>query len=133
MIKGIAHTAYVVSNMQATLRFYCEQLGLRHAFSIPDQSGKPWIEYVKVSEGQFVEFFHPKDGFTLQPGGGYLHLCLRVDDIHQTAKALEAAGISIRVQPQQGRDGNWQCWVDDPDGNAIEFMQISPDSPQARS
>jgi lactoylglutathione lyase len=28
-------------------------------------------------------------------------------------------------------DHNWQAWIDDPDGNAIELMQISPDSPQA--
>jgi hypothetical protein len=32
-----------------------------------------------------------------------------------------------------GLDGNWQAWVKDPDGNAIEFMQLSEDSPQYRA
>ncbi len=131
MITRIAHTAYVVRDMQVTLRFYCEQLGCKHAFSLAGNDGKPWIEYVKVAEGQFVEFFYAKPDYDPKPGS-YLHLCLEVDDIHETAQTLEKAGVFVRVKPQQGKDGNWQCWADDPDGNAIEFMQIDPSSPQAR-
>ncbi len=132
MITRIAHTAYVTRDMAATLRFYCEQLGFKHAFSLAGKDGKPWIEYVKVVDGQFLEFFYPKEGKPFDKGT-YLHLCLEVDDIHGQAAAMEAAGISIRVPPKQGMDGNWQCWVDDPDGNPIELMQIDPASPQARA
>ncbi len=131
MITGIAHTAYAVADMRATLDFYCGRLGMKHTFSI-DRDGKPWIEYVMVAPGQFVEFFYA--GPDYKPAkGSYLHLCLRVDDIHAQAAALEAAGVALRVRPTVGKDGNWQCWADDPDGNAIEFMQISPDSQQARA
>ncbi len=132
MITGIAHAAYVVGDMGATLRFYCGQLGFRHAFSIKNNDEKPWIEYVKVSGGQFLEFFYPKADYVSQKGS-YMHLCLQVDDIQSEARRLEAAGVFLRVKPQQGKDGNWQCWADDPDGNAIEFMQISPSSPQANA
>ena len=132
MITGIAHTAYVVRDMRATLRFYCDQLGFKHAFSLANQDGDPWIEYVKVAEGQFVEFFYAPPDFVPQPGS-YKHLCLSVDDIHAQAGALEAAGVTLRVRPTQGKDKNWQCWADDPDGNPIEFMQISPESPQAKA
>jgi len=132
MIKGIAHAAYTVGDMEATLRFYCKQLGFTHAFSIDDAEGKPWIEYVKVADGQFLEFFYPQEGYRPEKGS-YMHLCLEVDDIYGTAANLEAAGVTVRVPPRQGRDTNWQCWADDPDGNPIEFMQIGKDAPQARA
>lgn len=132
MITGIAHAAYVAGDMEATLRFYCGQLGFSHAFSIKDNEGKPWIEYVKVSDGQFLEFFYPNADYTPLKGS-YMHLCLQVDDIQTEAKRLEGAGVYLRVTPRQGKDGNWQCWADDPDGNAIEFMQINPSSPQANA
>lgn len=131
MIKGIAHVAYEVVDMEKTLAFYCEKLGLKKVFSIPDENGNPWIEYVKVAEGQFIEFFYAKG-----PSSGnssYKHLCLEVDDIHAIAAQMQAAGVPLRVAPQQGKDQNWQCWVNDPDGNPIEFMQIDPASPQAKS
>lgn len=54
-----------------------------------------------------------------------------MDDVRAAAAALEAAGIALRDVPRQGRDKNWQCWVDDPDGHRIELMQIDPASPQA--
>lgn len=132
MITGIAHCAYMVKDMNASLRFYCEQLGFKHAFSIPRDDGSPWIEYVKVTDGQFLEFFYPGPDYEARKGS-YLHLCLEVDDIHATAEGIEKAGVFVRVKPQQGKDGNWQCWADDPDGNPIEFMQMDLDSLQNRS
>ncbi|GHU83008.1 glyoxalase [Clostridia bacterium] len=132
MITGIAHAAYVAGDMEKTLHFYCGQLGFKHAFSLAGKDGEPWIEYVKAADGQFLEFFYAKEGYKPQ-NGSYLHLCLQVDDIHGEAARLTAAGVFLRVKPTQGMDGNWQCWADDPDGNAIEFMQIDPSSPQANA
>jgi catechol 2,3-dioxygenase-like lactoylglutathione lyase family enzyme len=48
MIKGIAHVAYTVSDMEKALHFYCNQLGFQKAFEIRDDEGKPWINYIKV-------------------------------------------------------------------------------------
>jgi lactoylglutathione lyase len=39
--------------------------------------------------------------------------------------------VEIDVEPKTGADNNTQAWIHDPDGNKIELMQISPDSPQA--
>jgi len=47
-----------------------------------------------------------------------------------TAKAIADAGYELAMPPKKGSDNNWQCWTHDPDGNAIEFMQIMPDSLQ---
>lgn len=127
---GIAHTAYNVSDMEASLDFYVKKLGFKHAFSLKRENGENWIEYLQVAPGQFVELFYSKGGFTT--GGSYSHLCLRVKDCAATAKELEAIGVKLDAQVKQGSDSNYQCWIRDPDGNRIEIMQIAPTSPQAK-
>ncbi len=133
MIKGIAHLAFNVADMQKSLEFYCKVLGFEKAFEIRDDDGNKWIEYIKVRKSQFIElFYYPKPGE--QPEvSSYSHLCLEVDDIQEIAARIKAAGLTLDVEPVQGKDLNYQCWARDPDGNRIEFMQMSPDSPQSKS
>ena len=133
MITNIAHNAYNVADMKKTLAFYCDQLGLRHAFSLANDKGEPWIEYVLVTKDQFIEFFYTQPGFVNRREGSYAHLCLQVSDIHEIARRMEEQGIDVYAKPSQGLDHNWQCWANDPDGNPIEFMQIMPDSLQAEA
>ena len=134
MIKSIAHLAFHVSDMKASLKFY-ETFGIKKAFSISNDKGDPWIEYLKVSDGQFIELFYANETFEPLPmwkNKYYAHLCLAVEDIQAVAKTITNAGYKLAVPPNKGKDNNWQCWACDPDGNAIEFMQIMPDSLQAQ-
>ncbi|MGM7683453.1 VOC family protein [Cytobacillus sp. Hm23] len=135
MIKGIGHTAYTVKNMEKSLHFYCDILGFQKLFELKNSDDEPWIVYLKIREGQFIELFYggkktnEVDGSTI----GYAHLCLEVTDIHEIANHLKKNGLKLDVEPLQGLDLNYQCWVKDPDGNAIEFMQMNPDSPQMKN
>ena len=61
-----------------------------------------------------------------------MHLCLVSDDLHADVAALAGQGITIDRAPSIGLDDNWQAWLTDPDGNAIELMQLSETSPQRR-
>lgn len=131
MIKGIGHTAYNVSNMEKSLDFYCKVLGFTYTFSTKKADGSPWIEYLKIKSGQFIELFYSEGGF--ESKSSYAHLCLEVDDIQAIADHLIKMGAPLDTAPMQGRDTNWQCWTHDPDGNRIEFMCISPGSPQDRA
>ncbi len=56
------------------------------------------------------------------------HLCLLTGDLHATVEQLRQADIAIDREPKVSMDGNWQAWIHDPDGNAIELMQLSEDS-----
>ncbi len=130
MILGIAHAAYNVTDMEKAMDFYCGVLGFTRAFSMKNEAGEPWIEYLKVGNGQFVELFYKKPE---DRGDTYSHLCLEVDDIQAMADHLVAMGAPLDVAPKQGRDRNWQCWTHDPDGNRVELMALAPDSPQRRA
>ena len=135
MMKGIAHAAFNVSDMERALRSYRETFGFEKAFELKHpETGEPWIVYVHAGGNQFIELFY--GGVTPQKyqdqNIGYSHLCLEVEDIHETAERIEKAGAPLDSGVRQGCDGNWQCWTHDPDGNRIELMQMSEDSLQCR-
>jgi catechol 2,3-dioxygenase-like lactoylglutathione lyase family enzyme len=136
MIKRIGHTAFVVSNMEESCRFYSDVLGFKQIFELKrPETGEPWIVYLKVMEEQFIELFYggEKSIETDITTIGYHHLCLEVEDIHTVANHLKESGITLDKEIKQGFDLNYQCWVSDPDGNRIEFMQYHPDCPQLKS
>lgn len=133
MITGLGHAAIRISDLDAALAFYRDGLGFREAFRL-DRDGEPWIVYLRVGPGSFVELFPGGEPTTRTAGHvGYEHLCLTVDDVHATVEDLGAQGVAFEGEPRMGLDGNWQVWTSDPDGNRIELMQIMPDSLQARA
>jgi len=132
IVLGIGHTAYNTPQMDKMLDFYCVKLGFKHAFSIKNDAGDPWIEYIKLADNSFIELFYADK--KLDNDSRYAHLCIRVNDIHALADHLKTNGVPIIWGgPSMGKDKNWQCWCEDPDGNKIEFMYISPESPQANA
>ena len=134
MITGIGHLAFRITDLEPALNFYCDTLGFREAFRL-DRAGEPspWIVYVQVAPGQFIELFPGAHDVAPQPGkgGGYNHVSLEVDDMDATLQQLRDRGLEITGAATQGLDGNWQYWITDPDGNRIELMQIVADSPHA--
>ena len=135
MIKGIAHAAVTVRDMEESLRFYMQALGFQNAFQIlHPETGKPWIIYLGICPGQFLELFYggKKENPWEDTQIGFDHLCFEVDDIFAAVQRVLEAGYPIDVQPQQGSDHNWQAWVKDPNGVRIELMQIMQESPQAQ-
>ncbi len=135
MIKRIAHLAFGVKDMKKTLHFYTEVMGFERAFTLydPEDQTIPWIEYVRVSENNFIEFFYsdPKKSFA-KDEVSYQHLCLETDDIQAFAKRMNDGSYPLDSPISMGLDHNWQCWVSDPDGNRIEIMQYGPKSLQLR-
>lgn len=120
--------------MEKSLAFYCDVLGFKKLFELHDSEDRPWIVYLKVRDGQFIElFYNGKHEIAFHfENIGYSHLCLEVDDIHEIANHLKSKGIPLMYEPNKGLDHNYQCWAQDPDGNRIEFMQMSSESPQMK-
>lgn len=134
MITGIGHTAFRIANLQRSLDFFCGTLGFREAFRLEKEGEpSPWIVYIQITPGQYIELFPGGQGENPPRGNalGYNHFCLLVDDIHATLQEFAQRGLPVPGAPVQGVDNNWQYWIKDPDGNAIELMQITEHSPQA--
>ena len=135
MITGIGHTAYRVRDVEASIDFYCNKLGLKEMFRLNRDSGELALIYVRVTDTAFIELFpNGKDEVALtSTTRGYAHLCLNVDDMDRTLKELAGRGLETPGEPKRGGDGNVQYWITDPDGNRIELMQMSPVSRQAQA
>ena len=134
IILGIAHTAYNTAQMDKMLDFYCNKLGFDHAFTLNDDNGHPWIQYIKIADSIFMELFYATPEQVKNGDSHYHHICIKVNDIHAIANLLKSKYIPMLWGgPFMAKDKNWQCWCEDPDGNKIEFMWMSPESPQANA
>jgi lactoylglutathione lyase len=135
MFKGIGHMAFVVSDMEKSLQFYRDVLGFEVIQELHDENDNPWLTYLRVKNGQYIELFHngTRKFVGSDKTAGFLHMCIEVNDIFEIKTHLEKNNVVIDIQPLQGKDHNYQCWVKDPDGNKIEFMQLDPRSPQMNS
>ncbi len=131
MIKSMAHVAFSVSDLENSLDFYVNKLGFKKKFTLDNQDGSVWIVYLEVGENQFLELF-PTSEKSFSKKSSYQHLCLEVENMKETVRRLEAAGIVLDQPIIKGLDNNWQCWIHDPDDNPIELMEYGPDSLQLR-
>src|SRR5215204_3489251 len=132
MITDLGHTAFAANDVERTLGFYA-LLGVREAFRLHHDDGSLMLVYLHVAGDRFVEVFPggpPPDPDRVQ---NFMHICLLTGDIRAVCEHLQTEGVTLDQEPMMGLDGNWQAWVKDPDGNAIELMQLTEDSPQRKA
>ena len=128
MIKAIAHICMLVKDLEKTRHFYCDILGLTKAFDFRRPDGKIFGFYLKVADGNYLEFFEAGDNASPQ-GGNITHFCLEVDSIEKITRALQDSQYTVTA-PEMGADASWQAWTADPDDVKIEFHQYTPASCQ---
>ncbi len=126
MITGLAHLCFVVKDLDKSIAFYTEKLGLKPAFDFRTPEGQRYGIYLHVGGRCFIELFIGKLAGRAE-GQTYQHLCLEVDDINATATALRAGGVEV-TEVKMGSDHSWQAWLADPEGNRIELHQYTPES-----
>lgn len=129
MITDLAHLALAVHDLDLSLAFY-ERLGLREAFRLNHPDGTLMLVYLHVAGDRFIELFPGGPEPQANRPGSFMHLCLATDDLHALVERLRTEGVTIEQEPSVGLDHNRQAWVRDPDGNAVELMQLAEDSPQ---
>jgi len=129
MITGIAHTCFTVSDLERSIAFYRDGLGLTPAFDFTDENGRRFGLYLHAGGRNFVELFQGQLGERAE-GQSFRHICLEVDDIEATVQELRDRGIEVS-DPKLGKDQSWQAWIADPDGNRFELHQYTPESWQA--
>jgi lactoylglutathione lyase len=135
-ISQIAHWALKVRDLERSLAFYRDTLGFKEMMRINwPETGKLMLVYLRVTDTQYVELF-PDGAGDVAPDEDTTsmhHVCLQVDSISATAAHLRAIGVPMFRAEKLGLDGNNQCWIKDPDGNRIEFMQMLPDNMQEQA
>lgn len=130
------HTMLRVSDVQESLRFYCDGLGLKEVQRVDNKAGKFTLVFL-ASEEDAARYGVDKATYPLPPGlpmieltynwdeegyeGGrnFGHLAYKVDDIYAATEQFAAIGVTINRPPRDGR----MCFVRSPDGVSIELLQ----------
>jgi len=129
MITGMAHACFTVSDLERSLAFYRDALGLNPAFDFVNDEGRRFGIYLHLGGRTFIELFEGQLGERAE-GQPFRHICLEVDDIQSTVVALRERGLEVS-DPKLGTDRSWQAWITDPDGNRIELHHYTAESKQA--
>lgn len=134
-IVGLAHVAIKVTDLDRSLDFYIEKLGFPEMLRLHKDDGSTWLVYLRITDDQYLEVF-PGAENDRAPGwdaNGMNHMCLAVEDIDAVLQRIEAAGIALLLPLKLAVDGNRQAWIEDPDGNRIELMEMDPNSLQLKA
>jgi lactoylglutathione lyase len=134
-ITGFGHIAIKVKDLEKSLDFYVNKLGFEYFLDLKRDDGTVWIVYLRITDTQFLELFPGAEG-DRAPGkeaNGVNHLCLTIEDMPATVARMKANGITMLSEMKQGIDGNPNAWVEDPDGNRYELMEMTPGCIQAKA
>ncbi len=122
------HTMLRVGNLDRSLAFYTELLGMRLLRKKDYPGGRftlAFVGYGDESDHTVVELTHNWDTEHYEIGSGFGHLALGVEDIYQACERLRAEGAKITREPGPMKHGTTEiAFVEDPDGYKIELIQL---------
>ena len=122
------HTMVRISDVRASLHFYCDLLGLELVKTIENEKGRFTNYFLcapnerdryEATRSPALELTYNWDPETYDSGRNFGHLAYRVDNIYGLCERLMAAEVTINRPP---RDGN-MAFVKSPDGISIELLQ----------
>ncbi|NNE40553.1 MAG: lactoylglutathione lyase [Marinicaulis sp.] len=134
------HTMVRVKDLDASLNFYCNKLGLVEVSRKEVEAGRFTLVFLaapgdadraREHSAPMVELTYNWDTEDYNGGRNFGHLAYRVDDIYALCKRLKDAGVVINRPPRDGR----MAFVRSPDGISIELLQagdaLAPAEPWA--
>jgi lactoylglutathione lyase len=115
------HTMVRVSDLEASLDFYCNKLGLRELRRHVNEGGRFTLVFLSApgDEEAQVELTHNWDPEALGGGRNFGHLAYEVSNIYETCQKLMDSGVTINRPPRDGR----MAFVRSPDNISIELLQ----------
>ncbi len=123
------HTMVRVTDLDASLRFYCDALGLTEVSRKDVPQGRFTLVFLAApgDESAQVELTYNWDPETYNGGRNFGHLAYAVDDIYAACERLRRHGVTINRPP---RDGH-MAFVRSPDQVSIELLQRGEPLPPA--
>src|SRR5678815_1397530 len=118
------HTMIRVGDLERSLRFYCEVLGMQLLRRKDYPEGRftlAFVGYGPEDTNTVVELTHNWDTDRYELGTGFGHLALGVEDLYATCDALRAGGAKIVREPGPMKHGGSEmAFIEDPDGDRME-------------
>jgi lactoylglutathione lyase len=121
------HTMVRVTDLAASLKFYCDALSLREVRRTENEKGRFTLIFLAApgDEAAQIELTYNWDPEDYKIGRAFGHLAYEVDDIYATCRHLMERGITINRPPRDGR----MAFVRSPDKISIELLQKGGSQP----
>lgn len=122
------HTMVRVSNIEESLNFYCNGLGLVEISRKENEQGRFTLIFLAAPEDEqrakqdkapMLELTYNWDAQPYKGGRNFGHLAFRVDNIYEVCKHLQDNGVVINRSPKDG----YMAFVKSPDGISVELLQ----------
>lgn len=124
----LLHTMLRVGNLEASLKFYCELLGMKLLRQKDYPGGEftlAFVGYGDESDHSVIELTHNWGQDKYDLGNAYGHIALGVDDIYSTCEQIKAQGGKVVREPGPMKHGSTViAFVEDPDGYKVELIQL---------
>ena len=127
------HTMVRVTDLDKSLAFYCDKLGLREVRRKEVEAGRFTLVFLAApgDEEAQVELTYNWDPEEYGEGRNFGHLAYQVDNIYETCQRLMDAGVTINRPPRDG----FMAFVRSPDNISVELLQkgdrLPPQEPWA--
>ena len=123
------HTMVRVTDLDTSLKFYCDALGLKELSRQDNAQGRYTLVFLAAEgdESAQVELTHNWDAENYSGGRNFGHLAYAVDDIYATCQRLADHGVTILRPPRDGR----MAFVRSPDNISVELLQKDGSLPAA--
>jgi lactoylglutathione lyase len=123
------HTMVRVSNLEQSLDFYCNKLGLKETRRVDHEAGRFTLVFVAApgQEDCTIELTHNWDPEPYAGGRNFGHVAYEVDDIYALCARLREAGVTINRPPRDGK----MAFIRSPDNISIELLQKGAALPKA--
>ncbi len=123
----ILHTMIRVTNLEKSIHFYTEVIGMKLLRQQDYPEGRFTLAFVgfqSEAEGAVLELTYNWDTHDYLIGNGFGHIAIAVPDVYQACEQIRAAGAVISREPGPMKHGTTiLAFVKDPDGYAIELLQ----------
>jgi lactoylglutathione lyase len=123
MVKKLLHTRYRVHDLEKTVSFYKEVLGLSEVSRHTSGRGSQLV-FLKAPESEeLIEICKFDESGPVQVGPDLTHLAFSVDDIEAFAAHAAAKGYPLSDGPHRSGSGSAIAFIDAPEGYEIELIQ----------
>lgn len=126
MVKKLLHTRYRVTDLEQTVSFYKDILGLKELRRHTSGRGSQLV-FLKAPESEEeIELCKFDESGPVVVGPDLTHLAFEVDDLDQFAREAEAKGYPLSDGPHRSSGGSVIAFIDAPEGYEIELIQRGP-------
>jgi len=125
-VKKLLHTRMRVSDMEQTIRFYTDVLGLEVLERKTSPRGSH-LAFLKVPNSEeLIELCSFPSSGPVKVQEDLVHLAFQVESLDETIRALTAKGVRITDGPTASSSGSRFIFIDAPDGYEIELIERPP-------